>query len=179
MAPFTPFITEEIYTNLTGEPSVHLTDYPLVDEKVVDKNLGKSMADVCSLFEVGHSLRKEQGVKLRQPLSSFTYGKNYKKLPGRLEDVLAKELNVKKVIFDKAKSTSFDYKITRELEAEGQARDLIRKIQEKRKEVGIPFDSFVTVYAPTWPGEYTNLIKKETLARGLVRGEELSIKKVT
>ena len=176
MAPFTPFITEEIYTNLTGEPSVHLTDYPLVDEKVIDKNLSKSMADVRSLVEVGHSLRKEQGVKLRQPLSSFTYGKNYKKLPGQLEDILAKELNVKSVVFDKAKSASFDYKITRELEAEGQARDLIRQIQEKRKEVGISFNSLVTVYAPTWPSEHTNLIKKETLARNLVRGKELSIK---
>ena len=73
MATFAPFVTEEIYKNLTGEESVHLTDYPLADESVINKELGREMEQVRKLAEIGHSLRKEHGVKVRQPLSLFSY----------------------------------------------------------------------------------------------------------
>lgn len=177
IAPFTPFIAEEIYTNLTGEPSVHLSDYPLADKKVVDEILDKDMEQVRSIVELGHSLRKEKGVKLRQPLASFTYGRGFKKLSSELENVLACELNVKKVIFDKSKQISFDYKITPALKSEGEARELIRLIQDQRKKAGVSFDSFVNVYAPNWPSKYEDLIKKETLAKALIKGNELILEK--
>ena len=97
MAPFTPFITEEMYKNLTGEPTVHLTDYPQADKTVIDKKLSLDMQQIRKLAEFGHSLRKERKVKLRHPLLKFTYGEQFDKLPPKLEDVLASELNVRKV----------------------------------------------------------------------------------
>lgn len=175
MAPFTPFVTEEIYRNLTGEPSVHLTDYPQVDKTVVDKKLSEDMRQVRKLVEIGHSLRKENGVKLRQPLSLFTYGKEFERLSKELESVLEKELNVKEVNYDKKASFTFHFEISKELADEGEARDLIRKIQGKRKEAGCNLDELVTVELPGWPKKFEDYIKKETLARKLVKGVEVKV----
>jgi len=176
-APFIPFITEEIYKNLTSEESVHLTDYPLSDKSVIDKKLSMEMESVRKLAEISHSLRKEKGVKLRQPLSTFTYGKNFEKLTAELEKVLSAEINAKKIVYNKSKAASFDFKITQELEAEGQARDLVRQVQEKRKEAECRLDEFVIVETPTWPKEFEEYIKKETLAKELKKGEKTLILK--
>jgi len=179
LAPFTPFVAEEIYRNLTSKESVHLEDFPSINEDLVDKKLEEDMEQVRQLAELGHSVRKEHGVKLRQPLSSFTYGAKFKKLPPELEMVLAQELNAKTVKYDAKHPFRFDWKITPELEAEGKARDLIREIQEKRKEAACRLDETVVVYLPDWPKSQENYIKTETIARELKKGKELRIERLS
>lgn len=184
LAPMIPFITEEIYKNLTGKESIHLEDWPEVDEKFIDNDLEEQMIRVRELAEIGHSLRKEHKIKVRQPLISFTYGEKFKKMPKELETILAEELNVKQVMFDEKIDfsanwrKSLDITITPDLEKEGTVRDLIREIQQKRKEAKVAFNDTVKVKLPAWPKEFEDLIKRETLARELTKAKELSIEKV-
>ena len=98
-APFTPFIAEEIYTNLKGanDPeSVHLCDFPTANAAARDLALEKRMADVMAAVELGRRLRADNDLKVRQPLAAL-------KLAGGdvkgLEDLIEDELNVKKVEF--------------------------------------------------------------------------------
>ena len=96
-APFTPFIAEEIYTNLKGasDPeSVHLCDFPTANAAARDLDLEKRMADVQAAVELGRRLRADNDLKVRQPLACL-------KLAGGdvkgLEELIEDELNVKKV----------------------------------------------------------------------------------
>lgn len=175
MAPFTPFISEEMFKNLTGELSVHLTDFPQPNKNMVNKDLSNKMEQIRKLSESAHSIRKDKGVKLRQPLSSFTYGKEQEKISSDLEQILAEELNVKKVVYESGKSPAFDFKLTTELSEEGEARDIIRSIQEKRKESGCVLDELITVELPEWPKEFEEYIKKETLTKDIKKGPKIII----
>ncbi len=98
-APFTPFIAEEIYTNLKGESdpeSVHLCDFPTANAAARDLELERRMADVQAVVELGRRLRADNDLKVRQPLSSLKLaGGDVKGLEALIED----ELNVKKVEF--------------------------------------------------------------------------------
>ncbi len=98
-APFTPFIAEEIYTNLKGESdpeSVHLCDFPTANGAARDLELERRMADVMTAVELGRRLRADNDLKVRQPLAAL-------KLAGGdvkgLEELIEDELNVKKVEF--------------------------------------------------------------------------------
>jgi isoleucyl-tRNA synthetase len=177
MAPFTPFVVDEIYRNLTDKETVHLEDFPETSEKLIDKELENNMEQVRKLAEVGHSIRKQENMKLRQPLTKFNYGKGYRKLSEEFNKILMEELNVKAIVYDEKTDSSIDMKLTKELKAEGEARDFIRVIQEKRKEAGVAFNNLVTVYAPTWPKNFEELIKKETLAKKLIQSSEIKIEK--
>lgn len=182
LAPMIPFMTEDIYKNLTDKESIHLEDWPEADEKFMDNSLEEQMVQVRELAEIGHSLRKEHKIKVRQPLNSFTYGEKYKKLPAELEGILKAELNVKKVDFNDERPFSFDWILTTELKTEGKVRDLIREIQQKRKEAKVAFNERVNVKIPNsdWPKEEKihNLIKQETWASKLIKADELSIEKI-
>ncbi|MDP2721067.1 MAG: class I tRNA ligase family protein, partial [bacterium] len=172
LAPMLPFIAEEIFTNLTRVESVHLADWPSSDRNFVDDNLEKQMVEARQIVEAGHGIRKDKGIKVRQPLSSLSY-KLAKKLDQSIEKIIGEELNVKEVRFDSKQKEKvvFDTKLTSVLEKEGEARDLIRRVQEKRKEAGVTFSDEVLVYLPSWPREFGELIKRETLAKKLLRGD--------
>jgi isoleucyl-tRNA synthetase len=80
LAPFTPFIAEEIYQNLTGQEvdnSVHLTDFPKADENLINIDINQKMAVTRQVIEMGLSQRSQLGnqYKTRQPLASLKYGK--------------------------------------------------------------------------------------------------------
>ncbi len=178
LAPMIPFMTEEIYKNLTDKESIHLEDWPEADEKFIDDSLEVQMTQVRGLAEIGHSLRKEHKLKVRQPLNLFTYGEKYKKLPPELENALKAELNVKNIKFDDKHPSSMDWKLTPELEEEGKARDLIREIQQKRKEAKVAYNDKISVYLPSWPQEFEEMIMVETLANKLIKGNHLQIEKI-
>ena len=98
-APFTPFIAEEIYTNLkgAGDPeSVHLCDFPTANAAARDLALEKRMADVMAAVELGRRLRAENDLKVRQPLAALKIAGGDVK---GLEDLIEDELNVKTVEF--------------------------------------------------------------------------------
>ena len=171
LAPFTPFIAEEIYTNLTGEDSVHLSSFVQANTKLIDQNLEKVMQRAREIVEKAHSVRKESKIKVRQPLAKLTYFG--KKLPDQIEKIIAEEINVKQVVV--GKSLNLDLKITAELKAEGEARDIIRAIQQARKEAGCRLDETVAVELPDWPKEFEQKIKKETLADRLIKADSLKV----
>ena len=173
IAPLIPFITEEIYTNLTGSESVHLTDWPKVDEKVIDNQLEKDMKWARQIVSEVHAKRKENNIKVRQPLAKLVYTTT--KLPKEIEEIIASETNVKNVSFEKSSKISLDIQITPELKAEGEARDIIRSIQQARKEAMCELDEKVVVKLPSWPKQFEKQIQQETLASKLEKGQSLQI----
>ncbi|OQA93386.1 MAG: Isoleucine--tRNA ligase [Microgenomates group bacterium ADurb.Bin219] len=182
LAPFTPFIAEEIYQNLAtkkeGElKSVHLEGWPSPEENLIDLELEEKMVLARKICEMGHAARKSAGIKVRQPLSKLSI----KNLPLNIDevaDLIKDELNVKELLGNIGKgelTVELDTEITAGLKEEGEARDIIRQIQEARKNVGCRLDEKVEVYFPNWPEKFTELIKKETLAIKIEKKETLEI----
>ena len=157
MAPFLPFLSEEIYSYLKTKimpESVHLCDWPKYDKKLVDDGLEVEMAEIREVVTRGLALRAEAGIKVRQPLSKLQIiplrgisqrETNQKsQISEELLRLIKDEVNVKEVVF--GDKFELDLKITPELKEEGKIRELARKIQEMRKDGGlIPNDS-ITVY---------------------------------
>jgi isoleucyl-tRNA synthetase len=143
MAPFTPFLSEEMYKNLTlpnadaigggqaGEESVHLAEYPVADESLIDEKLNEQMRAVRDLVTRGLKLRADAAVKVRQPLSRFRIGEV--ELSEEMHEILKEELNVKNIV---AGELGLDTNITPELRLEGEMREVVRAIQEGRKKAG-------------------------------------------
>ena len=100
VAPFAPYISEEIYTKLTGAESVHLADYPAVNEALIDEAVEAPMDLVRDLVSLGRSAREEAQIKVRQPLSEIIIDGKYKDTLGDLTRLMEEELNIKKVDFE-------------------------------------------------------------------------------
>ncbi len=196
MAPFTPFIAEEIYRNLTGEESVHLAEYPKVDEQWMDEKLNNNMRAVREIVTIGLQKRAAAKIKVRQPLASVSLGSKYKEPFNSLVDseadyygILEDELNVKKVSInilqkavnpDEDEQVILDASITPELKLEGDAREIIRAIQEGRKKAGLEVSDRITLsYEGMEPvfadAELRDMIAREVLATeasaGLLEGD--------
>ena len=179
MAPLAPFISEEMYKNLTGKESVHLEEFPIGDKALLNENLISEMTLVRQIVELGHSKRKENSLKLRQPLASVTYS-SPENLPAELEEIIKDELNLKSVQYKKASELSIDLDIllTEDLKKEGEAREIIRNVQKLRKEQGLTLNDQINLIIPEWPTEFEDLIKKSTHAASLTAGDEMKIEVV-
>ena len=100
LAPIMPFITEELYIKLTGKESVHLEDYPVYDEKMINEEIETKMDLVRDLISLGRNAREEAKIKVRQPISEVIIdGKNEKTISD-LTDLIKEELNVKNVVYE-------------------------------------------------------------------------------
>ena len=116
-APMIPFMSEDIYRNLvctidkTAPESVHLCDFPVADEAVIDKELEKNMEAVLKIVVMGRACRNTANIKNRQPIGTM-YVKAPYELPDFYTDIIADELNVKKVVFsdDVSAYTSYSFK---------------------------------------------------------------------
>mgnify|MGYP000594922114 CR=1 FL=1 len=123
-APMIPFMTEDIYRNLvcsidkSAPESIHLCDYPVVDEKLIDKKLEADMDEVLKVVVLGRACRNEANIKNRQPI-----GKMFVKAPEKLDefyvDIIADELNVKEVEFTDDVSHYTTYKFKPQLRTVG------------------------------------------------------------
>jgi isoleucyl-tRNA synthetase len=109
MAPFTPFVTEEVYRVLVAEvdpdaaDSVHLRGWPAADEALIDTRLSEQMALVRRLVELGRAARAESKVRTRQPLGrALVHTSGWRDLPRELQDQVTDELNVRQVVSDDA-----------------------------------------------------------------------------
>ena len=100
MAPIVPFVTDEIYRNLTGEESVHLADYPEVDESMYNDLIEEKMDLVRDLISLGRNAREEAKIKVRQPISEVIIDAKNKDIIGDMTNLVEEELNVKKVSFE-------------------------------------------------------------------------------
>lgn len=179
IAPITPFISEYVYRHLTGEESVHLADYPEVgNREVINQILLDQMELVRKVCEVGHSQRKSENLPVKQPLSSATItGAGQIENDKQLLQLIKDELNLESLDLKTGDDVSLtlDTKITQSLLDKGQARDLMRKIQEARKEAQCRLDEIVDVISPSWPKSQEDEIKQKTLVRNLTLGESLKI----
>jgi isoleucyl-tRNA synthetase len=181
LAPFVPFMAEELYQKLTGGESVHLTDWPEVghaNNLVLDR-----MTRTREIIEQGLSLRMfkdehEVQIKVRQPLSTLTY--TGEKLDEFYESIIAEEVNVKKVtnVNSGEVAVVLNKKITPELRREGFAREVVRHVQSARKNAGLNVDDRIELSLKTGDEElqkaiteYTTVIAAETLAEEISESE--------
>lgn len=178
MAPLTPFISEEIYRNLTGEESVHLSVWPALHEDAIDRQLEEQMKEIRKIVEEALSQRKEKNIKVRQPLGKLLIHTPVL-LPDELLDLVKDEVNIKEVLQDSGDFTvQLDTMLTPELQAEGEARDIVRQIQEERKKLGTALSEKVTVTLSSWPEAFEAYIKKKAVVAELIKGEAFQVKRV-
>ena len=173
LAPFSPFISEDIYRNLTGKESVHLADLPTGDRHHVDEFLNDEMRRVREIVTEGLQLRAQAKLKFRQPLAKVSVKGIFQ---DELMEIIQEELNVKEVVVDAAQEVKvvLDTTLTAELIREGKARELVRYIQELRKEAGFEVDNKIK----TWYNgisdvfdKFGALIAKETLSETISEGK--------
>lgn len=100
LAPIIPFITEELFIKLTGKESVHLEDYPVCDDNMINEAIEEKMDLVRDLISLGRNAREEVKIKVRQPISEIIIDGKNKELIGDLTDLIKEELNVKNVVFE-------------------------------------------------------------------------------
>jgi isoleucyl-tRNA synthetase len=201
MAPFTPFIAEHVYKALKIEnavESVHLVDWPKLDSLATLGMTGRKLLDEMEaarqVVELGLAVRDEKGIKVRQPLPEIKYGG--KELSDEMAVIVADELNVKAVVFDKnlakevaqnpMNSKSFNdcvvklnVEIDAQLEQEGLLRELVRQINFLRKKQGLTISDRVTVLYKTDSekvlalfndAEMVEQLKASVLASGIKAG---------
>lgn len=191
LAPFTPFLAEELHHNLTGdEESVHLKDWMLAGE--VNEIQANKMEWVRKVVNEALASRAKNGVKTRQPLNSVTL-KIEKGTPDisdtELLEIIKDELNVKKVrvelltaeVSHQAIYVELDFDISSELKREGLMREVIRHVQSARKKAGLNVDDHIVLSLATEKedellkaiNEHEATIAAETLADQIV-GERLT-----
>ncbi len=192
LAPFMPFISEEMYQNLVrscdpdAPDSVHLCFYPEPDLEFIDEKLENEMKVVRGLVSLGHAAREKARIKVRQPLARM-----FVRLKPPLEqavlepylDVIKDELNLREVFFSSGEpprdcvteeedrlAVGLDTSITPELEAEGLVRELVRRIQTLRKSAGYDVADRIVLFCSGTPRVqkaielFKDYLRQETLA---------------
>lgn len=172
IAPFTPFLAEELYKKLTGGESVHLLDWPEAGH--INELVIKDMAMVREYVNLGLSIRAKERLKVRQPLAGVIVPSLGQFV--NFEDILTEELNVKSV--KKGDELILDLEVTPALKREGLAREVIRHIQNARKQAGLNVDDRIALSLVTDNEElrraileYGDIIIAETLADELSPAE--------
>ncbi|PIO06895.1 isoleucine--tRNA ligase, partial [Candidatus Woesearchaeota archaeon CG08_land_8_20_14_0_20_43_7] len=138
ISPFCPFFSESIYQNLTEESSVHLSNWPNSESNKINQDLISEIEKIQTIITLALSQRAASGIKLRQPLGECRI-KNFQLKNEELVDILKDEINVKEVSLISGSGeieVKLDLSISAQLKEEGMVRDLIRFIQDLRKEAG-------------------------------------------
>ena len=120
IAPIASYTAEEIYTNLTGNISVHLSDFPVCNEELIDLKLEEKMDLVRDLISIGRNVREESKIKVRQPISEILLDKKKEKVIGELTSLIKEELNVKEVIYTDDLSTYMNFMVKPNLKEVGK-----------------------------------------------------------
>jgi len=198
LAPFTPFLAEEMYQNLVrslsseSPESVHLADFPVADESKIDHNLSEDTRLAMRVASLGRAARMQAGIKVRQPLATGYVGGSsvVKQMLERSKMQLLEELNLKDLQFvedfgtlpaDLVTNSEGDLRfglcpaITPELKAEGMAREIVHRLQTMRRSAGFDIADYIITY---YQGDdyikevvtgFADYIKQETLSHELVQ----------
>ena len=176
LAPFTPFLAEELYQKMTGAgvvnseipESVHLLDWP--EAVVIDEAVLAQMAKTREIITAGLAERmkkteSEAQIKVRQPLAKLIYAGE--KLDDFYEQIIMEEVNVKLV--EHGETLALDKTLTPELLEEGKIRELIRFVQAARKKAGLNVDDRIRLMVSMEvPETYREMLMNEVLAEELV-----------
>ena len=111
IAPFTPFIAEELYLHLTDGKSVHLENYPEVNSDLINQTLEDKVDLVRSIVSLGRAGREKENIKVRQPINSIIIDKKYKDKIGNLDELIKEELNVKNIEYSDDVSKYMNYEV--------------------------------------------------------------------
>lgn len=111
IAPFAPYLSEEMYHNLTGKLSVHLSTYPVCDETMLDTALEEKMDLVKNLVTLGRASREKVKIKVRQPIQKVLVDASYEEIMGDLVPLMKEELNVKEVVFSSDLQQYISYRL--------------------------------------------------------------------
>lgn len=172
LAPFAPFISESAYLtlNTSGKESVHLEEYPILNEELLDEKLNIDMEIVRNICSIGLNIRDENRLKVRQPLS-----KAYVPISDlEMLDIIKGELNVKEVVFSKdevqgenivssktgEEFVSIDTLITQQLKEEGLLNEILRGLQVARKESGCKVGEYISLQYQSDKEEIPSIIEK-------------------
>ncbi len=179
LSPFIPFVTEEIFTNITGLGSVHLQFWPKINKALIDNSLEEEMVLARKVVEAGHAKRKQKGIKVRIPLANLTVElkEDCSKIRDSIWELVLAELNVKNIIVNKnIHYPEKEVKVTEaELQKEGELRELIRQIQQLRKSLGLKPTDLVNVTIPKKFENNVNIIKKKTMARKILLSNKVEV----
>ncbi|MCL2509824.1 MAG: class I tRNA ligase family protein, partial [Methanomassiliicoccaceae archaeon] len=189
LAPLTPHISEEIYQHMGGtKPSVHMEDWVTYDESLFDDGLERSMYLIQNIIEVVAAERAKMGSKLRWPLKQIFIESDDANLIAVFEEVLKQQGNIKEIRYTASDSDVkgleaaefdggkifIDFSVTPEIEAEGYARELIRRIQQMRKDMKLNVEQYINCEVSAEPrlvelfGGWAEHISSEVRAKSLV-----------
>ena len=184
-APFMPFVSEHLWQKMKLKGSAHMADYPQAVKKLIDKQLQYDMMEARLVVSLALKKRAEAGIKVRQPLATLKI-KNQKskiKIKEELLDLIKDEVNVKSVVLDNSieEDMWLDTIITPELKNEGTMREIIRHIQQARKENKLTAKDKVDIiyYSPELGGiigSFKNVIRAHAKARDIKSVELENIK---
>jgi len=173
LAPFCPFITEEIWQRLKikNPKSIHLTDWPKVNKKLIKEKIEKKMEFLEEVISLGLALRNKTKIKLRQPLFLGILATK-KKISKEEKEILKEAMNLKEIQkvkflrkdlkeFEVGKGKDFSLAIlktiTKELKEEGEIKDFIRQIQKLRHDLSLKPKNLIEIYLKSTP-EFENFI---------------------
>jgi len=180
-APIVPFISEYIYRNLSNDLSVHLQDWPKVETDKINIELEKNMTLIKQIVEKGHSERKRLEIPVRQPLAGVSIVTKDDKISDELLDIIKDELNVKSIKWQtheaKNLEITLDTEISESLKQEGEARDIIRRIQVARKNANCELAEVVDIELESWPSEFESHIKSAAKVGNLIKGGKLLVRR--
>jgi isoleucyl-tRNA synthetase len=173
LAPFTPFLAEELYQNLVlsafpdAPESVHLADFPVADASLIDKELVEDNRLAMRVCRLGRAARSQAGIKVRQPLAEIYVGvksERDRRALERMKPLILEELNVKEmelaaveqvagkdvsahaIASEPGLSVAVSCYITAELEAEGMAREIVHRVQTMRRTTGYDIADHIVLY---------------------------------
>ncbi|UCD08472.1 MAG: class I tRNA ligase family protein, partial [Dehalococcoidales bacterium] len=202
MAPFTPFLAEELYQNLVGSvdgdnpESVHLADFPVTDETKIDAQLSEANKLAMKVSSLGRAARNKAGIKVRQPLSVNYLGVGTDREKRALENdsimqMILDELNVKSVevksfkdieeldgqenyvvVAEGTVNSAIYTELTLELEAEGMAREIVHRLQTMRRSAGFDIADHIETYYKT--DEYVRGVMTAATTADYIKQETLS-----
>lgn len=194
LAPIAPHIAEEVYQHMGGKlGSVHMEDWPKCDEALIDEDIEHSTSLVQNIVDVVAAERAKMGSKLRWPLLQILVRGNdadVNRAVKRFDGVLRDQANVKNIVYlgkEEIPSSGtmepvefdegvlfIDFSVTPEIEAEGYARELIRRIQQMRKDLKLNVEQFIDCQVgaeprlaelfETWRDHIANEVRAKTLA---------------
>jgi isoleucyl-tRNA synthetase len=173
LAPFAPFLADELYQNLVRSVSpeaplsVHLADFPVADQSQVDRQLMDDMRFAMKVSSLGRAARSKAGIKVRQPVATNYVGVSsewQKKALERIKPLVLEELNVKELKWDYVENvaaldgngyvvvsestniSAISTVLSDELKAEGVAREIVHRLQTMRRSAGFDIADHIATY---------------------------------